>query len=119
MIKKTILLMLLFVTTLTLSACHPFDIVLGLDIDSVTLDESTLKDVYFLDDFDLSSIELIVINDDGTEERVGLRLSMFSWDDREKFTRAGRHSVTARYRGFDIPFEIQISTQTTLEVVFL
>ncbi len=110
-----ILISLLF---LTLSACHPFDYILGLDIESVALDERSLNDVYYLDNFDLSTIQLHVINEDGTEEYVSLRPSMFNREDREKLTREGRHTITARYRGHQVEFEIQLSTRTTISVVF-
>ncbi len=114
MLKKIALLLVLMTFTLTLSACEPFDVILGLDIESVSLDRSSLKEIYYLEEFDISTIKLVVIKDDGEIERVSMRMSMFNREDREKLAQAGRHTVTARYRGFDVEFEIRLSSQTTL-----
>ena len=109
---RYILVILLLSTTLALAGCDTIDTVLGLDIEDVRLDESTLEPYYQLDDFDIGTIKLIVDRVDGTQEIRPLTLTMFSREDRAKLSTNGIHTVTARFRGFEVELEIRISSRT-------
>ena len=109
---RRFIVVLILSLTFVLAGCDTIDTVLGLDIEDVRLDESTLEPYYQLDDFDIGTIKLIVDRVDGTQEIRPLTLTMFSREDRTKLSANGIHTVTARFRGFEVEFEIRISSRT-------
>ena len=107
--KKIIFFILLFVISLGLIGCD-IDINGGAsnsEVLSIEIDRETMKDKYQLDNFNLQSIYLRVIKNNGVEE-MKLNESMISLNDLAKLKRAGIHEINVKYQDKECRFTIKM-----------
>ncbi len=109
--KKLATILLLFVFILNLYACGIF----GNDgIESIEVDLHQ-NSAFFMDTFEISEIELILIKENGTRERIQLEESMILNEDRMKLNEVGEHLLHVEYQGFSTSFTIRMLDRLFVE----
>ena len=115
--KRLLIVFITLLTFLTLTAC---DLLEEIDIDNdpqqpivttIEIDETTLESAYFLEDFDLSTIHLILTYNDDTEEVVPLELQHILHADVHKLSELGTHTIEVNYTVFTTEFELTLISQ--------
>ena len=85
---------------LVLSVFFLFGCTRGDKITSIEVEQSSVKESYTFDDFDLSKINLIVNLSNNTFKKVTLNDTMLSISDLEILKTIGQHTVTITYQGY-------------------
>ncbi len=119
--KRLLIVFITLLTFLTLTAC---DLLEEIDIDNdpqqpivttIEIDETTLESAYFLEDFDLSTIHLILTYNDDTEEVVPLELQHILHADVHKLSELGTHTIEVNYTVFTTEFELTLISQEEVD----
>lgn len=88
-------------------------------IKTVEIDQTSIPlNEVLIDEFNLSTIKLIVTKSDGTKETINVQSMMLSVDDQEQLTTAGTKTITVIYKGFKVTFTINLITNLKFTVVF-
>ncbi len=74
--------------------------------ESIEVDDTALADFYFLEDFDVTDVSVIVVWDDASQEVVSIEPSMLADNDLNKLKEPGTHLLQVEYRGVSTTFEI-------------
>ena len=77
-------------------------------VTSIEVDPTTFSDTFYLEEFDLTTIHLIVEMSDGTTQSVVLDETMISSDDLAKLSIVGDHTITINYQGQSIIVDIRL-----------
>ena len=110
MMKKGLLLGLLACVLFIVASCGraPDITVTGFEIDT-----SSITEAMFVDEFELTDIELIVTKSDDSSERIPLAPSMLSSAHRTLLTTPGVHTITVNYEGFTNTFTVELLVRYT------
>lgn len=102
--KFKILVILFFSFTLLLVACSKE----STRIQSIEIDTTTLKEVYDIDEFDLSSIYIKVHYHDGHTEIIAVNDSMINSGDNHLLNSIGSHTIFINYGDISIPLDLNL-----------
>src|SRR5690606_38872985 len=81
-------------------------------VASITVEESSLEDIYDIESFDLSSIEIKVIFTDGKFEIIPVTSAMLSQENLAKLAEIGTHQITVTYEGKTTTFTLNLGYGT-------
>ncbi|MGD9605684.1 MAG: leucine-rich repeat protein [Bacilli bacterium] len=112
-LKKGFVLLFGLLTLLFVSGCNFFSP--NITVTNISVDPSTFSGEYYLDDFDLTTIHIIVEMSDGTTESVVLNDTMISTDDLAKLSTLGTHTITIQYQGQSVSIDVTLSANTLPE----
>lgn len=111
------LFVLVILISFTLSACSVLDEILP-EVRSIELLEDSVRDSYYIDDFNLRNLQLRVITRNWETQIVDVQAYMLSPEDRQKLEQAGHHRITIRYRGQTLVYDLVLRHRLTVEALF-
>jgi len=78
---------------------------------SIEINQESLQSEYLIDDFDITTVSIIVHFSDDTSEIVFLNSNMLSSDDLAKLNINGTQSITINHQGFTCTFDLKLIEQ--------
>lgn len=81
----------------------------SVEIVSIVVDAETYLEEYFLDDFDLGSIKIIVNYSNGSSEKISLSSVMLSTLDLQKLSTVGVHQIVISYQNFTTELSLTLT----------
>lgn len=113
-IRKLMYITLLIATFLMLSGCDFFN--KDNKIVAICIDEATLIEEYELQDFEISSLKLLMTYKDGKTENINITMDMLSEEDQTKLNMVGSHEITVTYQGLRAKVIINLVDEVTSQL---
>lgn len=103
---KKHLFVILFLFVLLLVGCSDEK-----NIKGIIIDRETVKESYYLNEFTIDDIDLIVIYDDDTNEKVSLEEVFMNKTIDQISSQVGNHEISITYKDFETILNVTITNQ--------
>lgn len=110
-VLKTGLILLSIFTLLVLTGCNMFS---QTTITSIEIDQSTVLDEYDINTIDITMIDIIVHNSDGSNQTIPLSTNYLSSSDLALLSQPGVHTITITYQNQTTQLTITLIDVSTM-----
>lgn len=114
---KYITIIFIIIGMLLFNGCiipHEEDSIIKVEIDQ----HSVPTNEVLLDEFNLSSIKIIVTKSNGNQQTINVQSTMLSVADQQKLTTVGEKTIEVEYEGFKVSFTIFLIENIQYTVIF-
>jgi hypothetical protein len=103
---KSMKYIVFFAMLLFLVACN--EVITEKGVLSIEVDQSSIIESYYIEDFDLSTIKIVVTYTDETTEVISLDLAMISEEQHDLLFLPGTHNINIDYQGVSVSILITL-----------
>lgn len=107
--KKTVLLLICFLFSFTLVACNnPSEDIQDIKVTAINLDENTYEDSYYVGEFSIENIKLIVSYSDNSSQSIDLLEEYIKDGYTDAINTIGHHTINIEYEGLSTTLNIEV-----------
>lgn len=113
--KKIMLILTLLLFTFTLTGCDLLYLYVRSDIEAIAIDSDSVEPYYYIDDFDIASITLLLYLEDDTITSTPLSRNMIHDEDLFYLETFGTHTIRIKFRNFETTLLITLYERESLK----